>query len=112
MGTLNKSERSEIITIVCLCILWYSISSANNVVGKMVLMEFPYPMTLTMVQLLSITAYSGPVLRIIGVRAQSEISWRYYGKIILPLAFGKFVGSVFSHVSLWKVPISYAHTGW
>ena len=77
----------------------------------MLLNQFPYPITVTMVQLLSITIYCGPILRLMGVRRQTDISWNYYKIIILPLAFGKFLASVLSHVSLYKVPVSYAHTG-
>ncbi|KAK4875185.1 hypothetical protein RN001_011607 [Aquatica leii] len=76
----------------------------------MLLNEFPYPMTMTMVQLLSITIYSGPFFNMWGVRKYVDISWKYYFKLIVPLAFGKFFASVFSHVSIWKVPVSYAHT--
>lgn len=111
MAVTEKEERAEIIKVLSLCILWYAISSGNNVVGKMLLNEFPYPMSVTMIQLLSITFYSGPVLKLMGVRRQIDISWKYYKLIILPLALGKFLASVFSHVSLWKVPVSYAHTG-
>lgn len=111
MALQDKDDRSEIIKILCLCILWYTVSSGNNIVGKLLLSEFPYPMSVTMVQLVSITFYCGPVLKILGVRRQAEISWDYYKMIVLPLAFGKFLASVFSHVSLWKVPVSYVHTG-
>ncbi|XP_068220823.1 solute carrier family 35 member E1 homolog [Palaemon carinicauda] len=96
--------------VIILCGGWYLVSSSNNVVGKTLLNEFPYPMTVTMVQLLSITLYSSPTLRWMGVRKRADISWSYYKRMILPLAFGKCFSSVFSHVSLWKVPVSYAHT--
>lgn len=80
-------------------------------VGKMLLSEFPYPMTVTMVQLTSITIYSGPFFNLWGVRRySSDIPWGYYMKLIVPLALGKFLANVFSHVSIWKVPVSYAHT--
>ena len=85
----------------------------NNVIGKYVLTDFPYPMTVTMVQLLSIAVYSGPLFKLAGIRTnmQSSISKEYYWKLIIPLAAGKFLSSVFSHVSIWKVPVSFAHTG-
>ncbi|XP_043286961.1 solute carrier family 35 member E1 homolog [Venturia canescens] len=108
----DKREGREVFTILFLCLLWYIVSSSSNVVGKLLLSDFPYPMTVTMVQLTSITLYSGPFFNLWGVRQykNSEVSWNYYFKLIVPLALGKFVGNVFSHVSIWKVPVSYAHT--
>lgn len=107
----DRKHTKEILSVLFLCVLWYIVSSSNNVIGKTVLNEFPYPMTMTMVQLLSITVFSGPLFNLWGIRKYVDISWRYYFTIIVPLAFGKFIASVFSHVSIWKVPVSYAHTG-
>lgn len=107
--SIDKTKR--IFNVLALCLLWYIVSSSNNVIGKMVLSTFPYPMTVTMVQLTSITLYSGPFFNLWGIRKYSDISWNYYLKLIIPLAFGKFFASVTSHISIWKVPVSYAHTG-
>ena len=106
----RKGSR-QVLSVITLCILWYIVSSSNNVIGKMVLSEFPYPMTVTIVQLISITIYSGPFFNLWGVRKYSDMSWPYYCKLIIPLALGKFLASVTSHISIWKVPVSYAHTG-
>ncbi|KAF6197934.1 hypothetical protein GE061_014627 [Apolygus lucorum] len=100
----------EVFTVVSLCFLWYVTSSTNNVIGKMVLTQFPFPMTVTMVQLLSISVYSGPFFNMWGVRRATSFSWKFYFKFLVPLALGKFIASVFTHVSIWKVPVSYAHT--
>lgn len=98
--------------ICILCILWYITSSVNNVVGKLVLQAFAYPTTVTLVQFLSITIYSIPVLRCLpSAKKVTHFSWGYYFKLIIPLAFGKFFASVSSHVSIGAVPVSYTHTG-
>ena len=113
MSGLTAGEIRDGVRIVFLCICWYAVSSSNGVVGKWILSEFPFPMTLTMAQLTSIAIYSGPMLTMLGVRRASSCSsftWKYYGTIILPLAFAKFASSVLAHVSIWKVPVSYAHT--
>ncbi|XP_074643776.1 solute carrier family 35 member E1 homolog isoform X2 [Tubulanus polymorphus] len=97
--------------VVFLCLVWYFLSAANNVVGKTVLNDFPYPTTVTMVQLISISCYLTPVLKLRGISTSSRrLTWNYYCTMIIPLAFGKFFSSVTSHISIWKVPVSYAHT--
>lgn len=106
----NESQAREILYVVALCVAWYAVSSGNGVIGKTVLSDFPYPMTVTMVQLLTATLFSGPLFSLWGIRTNVNISGSYYWKLIVPLAFGKFFSSVSSHVSIWKVPVSYAHT--
>jgi len=108
----DRRDNRVVITILFLCLLWYAVSSSSNVVDKMLLSKFPYPLTVTMVQLTSITVYSGLFFNLWGVRKySSNITWSYYLRLIIPLALGKFLATVFSHVSIWKVPVSYAHTG-
>lgn len=106
-----KKETRENLSIAALCVLWYIVSSSNNVIGKMVFNTFPFPTTVTMVQLLSITVYSGPFFKLWGIRPRAPIPRQYYMRLIVPLAIGKFLASVTSHISIWKVPVSYAHTG-
>ena len=104
--------RHTAIRVVILCLLWYITSAGNNVIGKLLLQSFPYPITVTIVQLLSITLYSLPALTFTaGGKRDPTYDWNYYLKLIIPLAFGKFFASVSSHISLWAVPVSYAHTG-
>jgi len=114
-GRLNNKIQTykTAIQIVCLCLAWYITSSANGVVGKIVLSDFPYPMTVSMVQLASISLYLIPVMKAWKVPSTkpSEIPLKYWFQMIIPLAFGKFFASVSSHISIWKVPVSYAHTG-
>lgn len=102
----------DAVKVVGLCIMWYASSASGNIVGKMLLTDFPYPMTVTMAQLLSISLYLAPLLRCqASTRRTGNIPRAYYLSVILPLALGKFLASLSSHISIWKVSVSYAHTG-
>ena len=51
-GGRKSSFLYQAAKVVSLCMLWYTFSSGNNIVGKKILNEFPYPVTLSMVNLL------------------------------------------------------------
>lgn len=114
MGNADgEFSRSDVIKVVFLCATWYTFSSSASIIVKTLLVDFPYPMTVTMVQLLSVWVYLQPVIRWSRIPPvdPNRFPWRYYLTMILPLAFGKFITSVSAHVSLWRTTVSYAHTG-
>jgi solute carrier family 35 protein E1 len=107
----RDENKKLIVQVVCLCLGWFVVSSLNSIIGKVTLNVFPFPMTITMIQLSSILIYLKPTLRYLRVnRTSISLGRRYYLHMIVPLAFAKFLASVSSHISLWKVPISYSHT--
>lgn len=101
----------ETLKFIVVCFMWYIFSAGGNIIGKLVLNEIPYPMTVTMTQLVSISVYMEPILWCLQTPNTGDIPRGYYYKLILPLAFGKFFSSVSSHISIWKSTVSYAHTG-
>ncbi|UJR13990.1 hypothetical protein I4U23_000992 [Adineta vaga] len=112
MGTPKPSLIFEGIQIVTLCLVWYGVSAIGNVIVKELLNEFPFPLTITLAQLFSVWILSIPLLHVLKVPAPDYLYQNriYYLKVIIPLAVGKFLAQLSSHVSLWKVPVSYAHT--
>lgn len=112
MKTVRDSVAFEAFQIVLLCMAWYGVSAAGNVIVKELLNEFPFPLTVTLAQLFSVWILSIPLLRLWKVPPPDYLYQNriYYLKIIIPLSVGKFLAQLSSHVSLWKVPVSYAHT--
>ncbi|CAF1228758.1 unnamed protein product [Adineta steineri] len=112
MNIHRDSFLYECLQIGTLCLVWYSASAAGNVIVKELLNEFPFPLTVTLVQLLSIWILCIPLIHFWKVPPPEYLYQNrvYYFKIIIPLAIGKFLSQLSSHVSLWKVPVSFAHT--
>lgn len=108
MEELNYVETLKFIVV---CLMWYICSAGGNIIGKLVLNQFPFPMTVTMTQLVSISVYMEPIFWFLQTPNTGNIPRNYFFKLILPLAFGKFFSSVSSHISMWKSTVSYAHTG-
>ena len=61
---ISRSDLREFVRIIFVCICWYIVSSSNGVLGKTILSQFPFPMTVTMVQLVSISVWSPPLLKV------------------------------------------------
>lgn len=101
----------DTIKIVLLCVMWFCFSSATNIVGKQILTVFPYPTTLTMVQLMVINCFLGPTLTLLSVKESPHVSRRDFMRRVAPLGVGKIMASVSAYVSILKVPVSYSHTG-
>lgn len=107
---MDATTYLEFLKISLICLLWYLCSSSDNIIGKVVLSDFPYPVTMTMVQLLTTSLFLAPFLPCVGASKKGTYERRYLFTMILPLAFGKFISSVSSYISIWKVSVSYAHT--
>ena len=64
-----------------------------------------------MTQLLALNAFLGPSLALLDVDPTPYLSRRFYVRRMVPLAIGKLMATLSGHVSILKVPVSYAHTG-
>ncbi|GFN96829.1 solute carrier family 35 member e1-like protein [Plakobranchus ocellatus] len=100
----------DFMKVALLCVMWYASSTSDNILGKLVLSDFPYPMTMAMTHLVTASLCLGPITTMLKVPKGRTIPKRYFYAMIFPLAFGKFISSVLSYVSIWKVSVSYAHT--
>lgn len=106
----NRPLVVKIFKVVFWCILYYTFGSISSVFSKTVLKELPYPTTLSVAHLIVAVICLYPSLSYFGVQPVPFLSKKFMMWRIIPLAAGKILASVSSHVSLWKVPVSYAHT--
>ena len=72
---ITAKDLKDLVRIVFLCIFWYVVGSSNGVLGKWILSEFPFPVTLTMVQV-SIVCLS------------QNISYMYWFKYVRSWLYG------------------------
>ncbi|XP_072100259.1 solute carrier family 35 member E1 isoform X1 [Mobula birostris] len=110
MAERRRSVLREGVRIFTLCLCWYTVSSGGNVINKMILNKFPYPVTVSLFHILAICVFMPPLIRAWNIPPAAELPPRYFVRLVLPLAFGKYFASVSAHISIWKVPVSYAHT--
>nr|XP_039273015.1 solute carrier family 35 member E1-like [Styela clava] len=106
----KKKIFQDVARLTVLCCMWYILSAGENIISKIILTDFPYPLTASISHAAFISLFLGPILKLWQVPPNPSISKRYYFAVIAPLAFGKVFASFTSQFSISKVPVSYAHT--
>ena len=63
-----------------------------------------------MTHLIAMNCLLAPALALFNVPSLPHVSKSFYIKRLIPLSLSKGLGAITAHFSLWRVPISYAHT--
>ncbi|KAF9988527.1 suppressor of loss of ypt1 [Modicella reniformis] len=92
-----------------ICLSWYLSSAVTNNIGKQIMNQFQYPVTLTFVQFWFVSAFcllSGMIFHTTKIRSPT----RGIIEMTAPLVGFQVVGHVFSSVAISRVPLSVVHT--
>jgi solute carrier family 35 protein E1 len=102
---------AQTLRFVFLCILWYASSAVSGNTGKVILNNFKFPITLTIVQFAFVGALcwigSSPYLK---WTARLRTPTRSIIRHTLPMALFQVGGHIFGSLAISRVPVSTVHT--
>ncbi|KAF9433479.1 suppressor of loss of ypt1 [Entomortierella beljakovae] len=106
-GTILKLYKASKLPLLCL--MWYLSSAVTNNIGKQIMNQFRYPVTLTFVQFVFVSLFCfilGSGFRMTTIRKPTIGIMQ----MTAPLVGFQVVGHVFSSVAISHVPLSVVHT--
>ncbi|KAG0287249.1 suppressor of loss of ypt1 [Dissophora globulifera] len=106
-GMLLKLYKASKLPLLCL--LWYLSSAVTNNIGKQIMNQFRYPVTLTFVQFMFVSFFCfilGSGFRMTTIRRPTKGILH----MTAPLVGFQVVGHVFSSIAISRVPLSVVHT--
>ncbi|KAF9320149.1 suppressor of loss of ypt1 [Podila horticola] len=105
-GMLLKLYKASKLPLLCLA--WYLSSAVTNNIGKQIMNQFRYPVTLTFIQFLFVSLFCF----LSGTVGLTKIRSPTVGimQMTAPLVGFQVVGHVFSSVAISRVPLSVVHT--
>ena len=108
----KRQTVSETTRVIFLCVIWYILSSTGNVLNKYILTNYlpGYAITMSFSHLIVIVLVLPALHRLWRIPVAQSLSRRYTYRFIIPLAIGKFMASISSQFSIYKIPVSYSHT--
>ena len=106
----SATSPSSTIVFILLCSLWYMTSALSSNTGKVILMQFRYPITLTFIQFGFVAGYCllfmSPIIRFSRLRMPT----RAILHSTLPMGMFQVVGHMFSSIAISRIPVSTVHT--
>jgi len=90
-----------------LCVIWYVVSLGKALLAKYISTLFKKPLTLSFVQLVSISIYSIPLLYFCNLKFNS-ISRYYFFRFLIPLSILKALTTASGHLAIWNISVSYS----
>ncbi|KAI8871720.1 TPT-domain-containing protein [Ramicandelaber brevisporus] len=94
---------------VGMCVAWYMSSAIANNIGKHILTEFRYPVSLTYGQFFFVAFYCILYGKVLGFAKLEKPTRENLSKTV-PLAGFLIVGHVFNSVAISNAPVSFVHT--
>ncbi|KAI1315948.1 suppressor of loss of ypt1 [Mortierella claussenii] len=106
---LNSRTIVQALKLPMICLSWYLSSAVTNNIGKQIMNQFRYPVTLTFVQFWFVSVFcfvAGAGFKMTRIRKPT----RAIVEMTAPLVGFQVVGHVFSSVAISRVPLSVVHT--
>lgn len=97
------------IRFVSLCGLWYMSSAISSNTGKVILNNFRYPVTLTIVQFFFVSGFC-VVCSKVGIASRLREPTKPILRGTLPMAVFQVGGHIFGSLAISRVPVSTVHT--
>lgn len=121
---LDQLKAPISVPLVFMCLGWYATSAFSNTLTKTILTQFPYPVSLSLVQFLLAVCFgvatitlaqnSHAVFNALPKGTVSHRGFRYPTKEIimstLPMGIFQLFGHIFSHKATSQIPVSLVHT--
>lgn len=106
---LNPRSLMQVLKLPLICLAWYMSSAVTNNIGKQIMNQFRYPVTLTFVQFWFVSIFCYMAAAGFGMSRIRSPS-RGIVEMTAPLVGFQVVGHVFSSVAISRVPLSVVHT--
>ncbi|EIN09585.1 TPT-domain-containing protein [Punctularia strigosozonata HHB-11173 SS5] len=110
LSSLTTIPSPATLRFIVLCGLWYTTSALSSNTGKVILNQFRYPVTLTIVQFAFVAAYCiiamSPLVRFSRFRTPTRAIIR----TTLPMGMFQVGGHMFSSMAISRIPVSTVHT--
>lgn len=106
----TESTPFETARFAFLCVIWYTTSALSSNTGKTILIQFRYPVSLTIIQFAFVAAYCLIFMSPLIQFSRLQYPTRSILMTTLPMGAFQVGGHMFSSMAISRIPVSTVHT--